>query len=451
MGQALHFPRHHDSCLLVLALVVLQAPLWLNPGYFSHDELQWAMRANVATLAELPWVSFLAWDHFQFRPLTFNLWLLLSHALFDTPRIFHAVCVLLGSLNALLLARVLGAAGAGPRSAWLAALVFGLSPYAAWVHGWVGCLADLLWVGAGLALVRLLQQLGPDRRGLLLAGTGALLATGIGLLAKEAALSLPALLVLATVLLRWPRHWLVASVVSLAVATIYLALRLPVLLHPGEGSTYLIHASAIPRRWLEYQVFAWALGINEPVVLALAPWLDWSLWLVLLLGLIVTVWRASRRLWLAWFAGGVLALAPVLVLPSAYNQYGYGFIAVSAATLVLAVPRMGRGGRILVLVLALFTLLHGFQVQREILRVGHLQRVFSPSLDHAMQAAPGVPIRLWPEMPEQRHVYQRLSLGASARAEPGAAPSVRMAETEATASHRITADGTVRAVRVHGP
>ena len=32
--------------LAVLALVLLaQLPLVLNPGYFSHDELQWAARA----------------------------------------------------------------------------------------------------------------------------------------------------------------------------------------------------------------------------------------------------------------------------------------------------------------------------------------------------------------------------------------------------------------------
>ena len=33
--------------LAVLALVLLaQLPLVLNPGYFSHDELQWAARAE---------------------------------------------------------------------------------------------------------------------------------------------------------------------------------------------------------------------------------------------------------------------------------------------------------------------------------------------------------------------------------------------------------------------
>src|SRR5688572_13533873 len=80
------------SVVFVLAFL-LQLPLVLAPGYFSHDELQWAWRAGVVDM--VPW-----WDDrttFQFRPLTFNLWMALSRALFDTPWAFHAVLVAWGS------------------------------------------------------------------------------------------------------------------------------------------------------------------------------------------------------------------------------------------------------------------------------------------------------------------------------------------------------------------
>ena len=60
--------------LAVFALVLLaQWPLVSNPGYFSHDELQWAARAG--TTGPIPWESWTAVDAFQYRPLTFNLWL----------------------------------------------------------------------------------------------------------------------------------------------------------------------------------------------------------------------------------------------------------------------------------------------------------------------------------------------------------------------------------------
>ena len=60
------------ACVLLAALI-LQLPLILNPGYFSHDELQWAALANASTPS--PWLETSA---FQYRPLTFSLWMALS-------------------------------------------------------------------------------------------------------------------------------------------------------------------------------------------------------------------------------------------------------------------------------------------------------------------------------------------------------------------------------------
>ena len=73
----------------VFALVLLaQLPLILNPGYFSHDELQWA-----AFAADGRHVAWTAIGDFQYRPLTFNLWMWLSRPLFARPQVFHALLV----------------------------------------------------------------------------------------------------------------------------------------------------------------------------------------------------------------------------------------------------------------------------------------------------------------------------------------------------------------------
>ena len=53
--------------LAALAVMALQWPLVANPGYFSHDELQWAVHA---TGAAVDWADIGA---FQYRPLTFSL------------------------------------------------------------------------------------------------------------------------------------------------------------------------------------------------------------------------------------------------------------------------------------------------------------------------------------------------------------------------------------------
>lgn len=443
MSQAQHLLYRHANLLLALALVLLQAPLWLNPGYFSHDELQWAARAVGPTLADLPWLSFGAWEQFQFRPLTFNLWLVLSHTLFESPHLLHGVFVLLGTLNALLLAQVLRGAGARREIAFAAALVFGLSPFAVWVHGWVGCLADLLWVGAGLALLRVLQGLGEDGRSIGLAALAALVATVVGLYAKEAALSIPALLALGTVLLRGPRPWVAATLTSASVAVVYLGLRLEVLLHPAADPSYTVQAWAIPQRWLEYQVFPWALGIGEIHVLALASEARWIVLVLLLLLLAGSLWLASRRLLLAWLAGGLLALAPVLVLPGSSNQYGYGFMALVCGVVALAAPRLRRSGRIILGLLAALTVLHGFQIQAHLLRAGRLQAVFSPSLAQAAQARPEGDIRLWPDDLRHRYVFERLSHDIPSYRGVPLGPRVGMAASPAQATHRVALDGSV--------
>src|SRR5688572_33390367 len=77
--------------LALLAFAFAHALLRGNPGYFSHDELQWAARAAAPDPADSAATDWLAVDTFQYRPLTFRLWLLLSTLAFDTPWAMHAL------------------------------------------------------------------------------------------------------------------------------------------------------------------------------------------------------------------------------------------------------------------------------------------------------------------------------------------------------------------------
>ncbi len=90
-----------------LTVLLAQSPLIFNPGYFSHDELQWA--AFAAQDPERIWREHLWLDvqSFQYRPLTFTVWLWLSKHLFAHPYAFHAVAVAMGAANAALLAALL--------------------------------------------------------------------------------------------------------------------------------------------------------------------------------------------------------------------------------------------------------------------------------------------------------------------------------------------------------
>ena len=80
--------RAATPALVFFAVLLAQLPLILNPGYFSPDELQWAVRADDGYV-----FSWLDNDAFQYRPLTFNLWMWLSWHLFEQPQAFHAVLV----------------------------------------------------------------------------------------------------------------------------------------------------------------------------------------------------------------------------------------------------------------------------------------------------------------------------------------------------------------------
>lgn len=390
--------------LLVFALVLLvQLPLLRNPGYFSHDELQWA--AFAGDHGPIPWVSWIGVDAFQYRPLTFNLWLALSRLLFAHPQAFHAVLVAWGAANTALccaLARRLGVA-VGP--AIVGALVFGLGPFAAYVHGWVGTIAELAWVSCALVVGLCVR----DARPAAAAGIAALL-TATALLAKEAAMSIPALLALAWWIDGRRRSWGAAALGAGTVALAYLALRVDALLHaPREGAQYVLQARNMPVRWLEFQLFptipatfeiatTFATGVSGRVVAAALLWL----------ALLAALRRSDRRLATAFLLGGVAALAPVLPLGSSGDHYGYAFAALTACVAAAAWPHAPRWGRGILSLVAVLCVWHGVNVMRQLRHVGDVQAVFSPALADVLRDRSDR-VRLQVTAPGDAWIFARLT------------------------------------------
>lgn len=95
--------RRRAFALFLFVAVLLQLPLVLNRGYFNHDELQWLWLSDTDTWQQVPWVALGALDAFQYRPLTFNLWLAFAHLFGYVPMAMHATWVLIGLCNACLL------------------------------------------------------------------------------------------------------------------------------------------------------------------------------------------------------------------------------------------------------------------------------------------------------------------------------------------------------------
>ena len=373
--------------LAVFASVMLvQLPLVLNPGYFSHDELQWA-----AIAAEGGAFDWSAIRTFQYRPLTFTLWLALSRLMFEHPQAFHAVIVAWGACNAALLAMLGRRLGLSTSAAMLAAAAFAFGPSAMYVHGWVGTLGDLIWVACALGIGFVVA--GRTSRGAIIGS--ALLLTMAALLAKEAAVSIPLLLALTWWLGGRQHRWGLATLASAVPVAAYLALRVGVLLFSSRhGDAYDWSLTNIPLRWVEYQVFPQNIGVFEVATTFGRGWDDKRvlistlLWVLLSLALARVGWC-----WLAAFlVGGIAALGPVLLLDASTNHYAYGF----AAVVPWSSPVRGAGWAaraVLVVILSILNLWTRHHVMRKAARRGHPVCV-SPALAAAVRDR-GTPSYAW--------------------------------------------------------
>lgn len=429
-----------------VGVLLIQSPLIFNPGYFSHDELQWASFASQFPgwhFRDYLWTGV---QSFQYRPLTFSLWLWLSEHLFAHPWAFHAAIVALGGLNAGLLALLMSRFGVATALSVSAGLLFALSPYAVYTHGWVSTLGDLIWLGCALLIGLIVHR----NRWPAVTASSVLILTTVALLAKEAGVVIPALLGLAWLFLGRRRNWGVATLLAMAPVTAYLALRIGVLLFtPREATSYGWSLAYIPQRWLEYQLFPFNPGKMEVHTTFARSFFDprtlanLALWLALLAAL----WRAGRAWLAAFLLLGFAALGPVLILASSANQYGYGFAAATSAICVAAWPRLGRISRALWVLLALLCVWHGMNFALRMRHVGEIQAVFSPAMAEAVAESNGAKLAFRIAKPGERWIYQRLTHDIPSYRGVAIGDSVHLAEDGAPADYLIEPDGRLTPLR----
>jgi hypothetical protein len=363
---------------LAVVLLLLQLPLIVNPGYLSFDELQWWARADVPAFADLPWRAWSDWRSFQYRPLTFNLWLVLAHALAAHAYAMHAAFVVLGTINALLLAACVRIFGAERNTAAVAAVAFVLSPSVAYTHGWTGTLAALLVLLFGLlgTLALLAAEHAPTRaRAVVLA-----LLTLLALLAKESAIVLPPLWAIIA-LARQPRRLPLLAVPAALIVAGYLILRLPALWFTEAGSAgYAWTLASVPARVAEYALFPWL-----PPLFEVGPSLGRSLLRLGLAGscvgaVVLALLRTHWHLAAAWALVCTIALVPVLVLAHSFDQYAYVASAGGIGVVASAWRRCGPGARSLLFAAGAIACLHGAQVMLRMREVGAIEQRFHGEL-----------------------------------------------------------------------
>ncbi|TZF90765.1 hypothetical protein [Cognatilysobacter lacus] len=430
-------PRAAHWAIFILLALLLQLPLIANPGYFSHDELQWGARAIDGVRADWSGVGAL-----QYRPLTFAIWLALSRALFESPMLFHLAIAMFGALNATLLVAVVLRAGAAPRAALAAGVTFVLNPYAMYVHGWVATLADLTWCLCALGIAWM--TLG-SRRGV--APVAAVL-TVAALLAKESALSIPALAVvgyLADTARR--RRWRGVVIATGSVSAAYLLLRHAGLSSVSDADSYAWHLRNIPARFLQFELYPLLPRVFEVHNTLVAPRLVELLVAGVVLTALVAVLASRHWRWaVAFIAGGLAALGPVLVLDNPATQYGYALAAWNAGVFALAWPRLRRLDRVPVLLAVALVSLHAGYVARTMLHVGRVQAVYSPAVAAAVSTSTGV-VRVAPLSPGDAWMFLRLSHQIPHYRGVVLLDRIQVVPAGAPADYIVAADGSLQPAR----
>lgn len=399
---------------LPLVLLALQFPLVLDRGYFSHDELEWLARADAAWSA-LPWASWRDVGVLQYRPLTFDIWLLLAHAFGHSTLLMHLAFVLLGTLNGCLIARALVLSGTSPHVAAAAAIVFTLTPFAVYVHGWTGTLADLLTLALGLAAFSFLRRSleSFDRTFVTHAiASGLLVATA--LLCKESAVVLPALLLLAVPNGTSPRKAALALVPASVVTLAYLAIRLPVLANSAEiDPAYAWSIAHIPVRLVDYFLFPFM-----PPLLEVGPLLTKSparlvAATVCVVILVAALASAGWRRPLLWLGAYAISLAPALVLATSYNQYAYLASAAGVGIVAATWSSLRPLARRALLTLAAIAVVHGFAVMLRMRAIGAIERHLGDDLLAALHESSAA-LYIVPADPRDAWLPARLLKGVGA-------------------------------------
>lgn len=396
--------------MTAILAVALQSPLIFNPGYFGADELQWWARADVPW-SQLPWVSWRDLQVFQYRPLTFNLWLVLAHALAANAYAMHAVFVMIGTINALLIAATLHSMGVARPTATVAALVFVCSPFVAYTHGWTGTLADLLVLLFGLLAFAALRMLHGETSAIRLAcvAFGVALLQALALAAKESAIVLPLLMLCAAISHETPRRVAAIAGVAGAIVSLYLALRLQTLLG-SNASGYAWQLSDVPGRLAEYLLYPWLPSLFE-----IGPSLEKSAWRIAiavtcLAGLVFALARSGWRHAAAFVVLYAGMLAPVLVLERSCNQYAYLASAAAVGVVAYAWRSATQVSKALILATASIVCLHGAGVAMRMREIGVIEVRFHDTLADLL-AAQSSTFAIAPARPSDTWLLRRFTDG----------------------------------------
>lgn len=400
--------RWRTWTLVALVAIAANVITLFNPGFFSHDEWQKYDHVQVKGAADFiaHYGRLQVGPDFGFpmRPIGFLQQGLSASFMADMPFVAHAIDVLMHVACTLLLLLALSRTPLrGRRAVWVA-LVFAVSPLAAFSTAWVGASFDRWYVLFGLVVM--IGVIGATYGRLSLANIALIVAGTVGaLLTKETSVVLP-LAVLMVQLALWSkggarldlrRAFIVLTLVSLPIVA-YLLFRLPALMasFEGKGGAYDPGQGDVWGNVRLYFAQPFLLRAVELVAAGFLPKWQWGIALAMHAVLVATLaWRRGILAALLYLAGYFLFLLPVLPVPVVGAHYLYASGVTFSIGLVMAFlpdAKASRGRGVLVSLMCFYLLIacvHSYAIQRRLRIDGICQITLLADIDRQIVSARG--------------------------------------------------------------
>lgn len=369
--------------------ILFSLGLFMNPGYFSHDEIGWGIKAtSESSVFDIKYYNIFNYDEFHYRPLNFNLWLLTSYYLFDTPQLYHLVLVLFGVINAVFIFFILKNE-VDERIAFLTSLTSVIMPTVSFVNGWVGTIADIFWFMC-CAISFLIYQRFRIKR--LLNRVSLLIAVMFfifSLMFKETAVVFPGVIFLyilyfnyknnSMLYLHKNKYDLTFFFLTVIIMTIYLVIRFE-FLFPSGGGGYGTSLSNVPNRMLEYFIYPFLFeNIEIHGLFEQHNTTDIMMAFCIHFFLIVLLCRKSLFNYFLYISFYFVTSVPILILDMSLPHYIYasGFVMAFSLSYLFYKNVIVR---VISIVFFLLLALHGLNVQKNYLFTGVYQNNFINTL-----------------------------------------------------------------------
>lgn len=370
--------------------LIISLGLFMNPGYFSHDEIGWGIKAaSVDLLSDIKYYNIFHYNEFHYRPLNFNLWLLTSYYLFEYPQTYHLLLVFFGLINASLIYLFLKKE-VGCQIAFLTALVSTIMPTVVFVNGWIGTIADIFWF-MFCCISLIIHQVNRKQEALkphLLVLS--LLFFLISLMFKETAVVFPGIVFIYIAYSRYFEHRdfrvyknkadVLLFLLSSLLFIFYLVVRYD-FLFPSNGGGYGTSIFNVPVRLLEYMVYPFLINNIEIHGLFTQHSL-FELTSALLIHLVFIIMLCGKDFskYLLYVSCYFVSAVPVLILNMSLPHYIYvsGFvIALGLSVLFLS---NSYKKKIISVIFFVMLAMHGINVQKSYVFTGEYQNNFVNTL-----------------------------------------------------------------------